>query len=445
MTTDYNELNHEFFNKIENVVKIIQATGELFISLHLFDLKENKLIPIKSNERISKLSENYSTAQDIVTFVMKNLSVPETLDSIIKFTDLSTLPERLKDERMISQLFQGKYLGWCNTMFVRLDDEEPIRYALCVVQSVDKDIKRINELKRTARENSKLHSIVGALMSEYSTVCSINLNNENVEFLRSTHRSDHVIDVNNINHTYSDLINFYINYGIYKKDSSTAKDFFSIKNLKSTENGNSKSLIYRNVLGEYGEAKLIRAGRNYVLLGFSEKNKEIEELKSKLFTDSLTGVKNRKYYDEELLPQRCHALVMSDLDFFKNVNDTYGHQVGDIVLASVANALRSCVRKTDEIIRYGGDEFILSFSDITPEALNTLLEKMRKTIEAIKIEKYPDINLSMSFGAVYGDSTVENMIPVADDALYVSKEKRNTVTVNKYDNNKILKLKRTDD
>ena len=101
MTTDYNELNYEFFNKIENVVKIIQATGELFISLHLFDLKENKLIPIKSNERISKLSENYSTAQDIVTFVMKNLSVPETLDSIIKFTDLSTLPERLKDERMI--------------------------------------------------------------------------------------------------------------------------------------------------------------------------------------------------------------------------------------------------------------------------------------------------------------------------------------------------------
>ncbi len=439
MISNNEELNHDFFNHIDNILKIIQATSELFISVHLFDLKENKLIPIKTNERIRQLSENFSSAQEIVSFVMENVSAPETLDSIKEFTTLETLPERLKDKKMLSQMFQGKYLGWCNTMFVKLDEEVPLRYVLCIVENVDKDVKRIKALRKTKRENSKLNSIVDALMAEYTTVCSVNLDNEHVEFLRTSERSSNVLNEGNMEPIYHNLINYYIDNGIYQKDRKVTKEFFSIDNLKSIKSGASKSLIYRNEFKEYGETKLIRTGKKYVLIGFSEQKKRIEEMKEIIFTDSLTKVKNRKYYDEELVAQKCQGLVMADIDYFKTVNDTYGHQVGDQVLMMISKALKSCVRKTDEIIRYGGDEFIISFQEITKEALETLLEKMREKVEKIKIEEYPNIQLSMSFGAVFGDSIVEKMVTTADESLYVSKENRNMVTIVPYEEQKVLK------
>ena len=271
----------------------------------------------------------------------------------------------------------------------------------------------------------------------------INLLNEKVEFLRVSERSKNVISSVKLPANYSNLINFYIYNGICFKDTSAAKEFFTLDNLKSTKENYNKSLIYRNNLGEYGEAKIIRTGNHYVLIGFSEKDKEINDMKEKLFTDSLTGVKNRKYYDEEVINQQCKGLVIADVDLFKNVNDTYGHLIGDKVLIEVANTLKSCVRKTDDVIRYGGDEFVISFNDITPNALQAILEKMRCSVEKIKIDEYPELRISMSFGAVYGSSIVEDMISSADEALYNSKENRNIVTTVPYVEGKVLKLART--
>ena len=433
------DFNDDFFNDRTNILKIIGATSELFITLFLFDLKENRMIPIKTNKRIEALSSNFLTAQDKVNYIINNLSAPETLDSIREFTNLETLPDRLKENNMVSQLFMDKYLGWCNTMFVRLDNTEPMRYALCMVQNVDKDVKRIEELEKRAEGNYKEHAIYEALIDDYSTVCSINLETNDIEFLKVSERVNSELCLDRIESKYNKLINYYIMTGIHSKDVALATDFFSLDNLKSVEEGVGKSLVYRNEYGIYGEAKLIRTGKNHVLAGFREINYEIDKFKTQLFGDSLTGVRNRKYYDEELFDKKCQGLVMVDVDYFKQVNDTYGHQVGDFVLATVAKVLKSCIRRTDDIVRYGGDEFIIAFEDIPLEVLERLLEKMRKAIEDVTIEGYPNIKLSMSFGAVYGNGIVGKMMLGADEALYASKEKRNMVTINKYSKGKVLK------
>ena len=174
-------------------------------------------------------------------------------------------------------------------------------------------------------------------------------------------------------------------------------------------------------------------------MGFTEKSREIEEMNAKLYTDSLSNVKNRKFYDEELSFKLCQGLVIADIDNFKEINDTYGHQVGDVAISKVANALKSSVRKSDNVVRYGGDEFIISFSEITKDALKKSLEKMKSSIENIRIEGQPSIHLTMSFGATYGTSTVEEMFKDADDALYKSKETKNTITLTPFNKNKVLK------
>ena len=81
-----------------------------------------------------------------------------------------------------------------------------------------------------------------------------------------------------------------------------------------------------------------------------------------LYTDSLTEVYNRRYYDEQFRDSDdIEAVVVIDVDSFKHINDRYGHHAGDIVLRRIAKTVSSCVRKTDAVIRYGGNEFVIIF------------------------------------------------------------------------------------
>ena len=175
--------------------------------------------------------------------------------------------------------------------------------------------------------------------------------------------------------------------------------------------------------------KIVRTGEETAVFGFTNKNNEITEINDKIYRDSLTQVMNRKFFDEKLASCNCQAVVMADIDFFKEINDTYGHQCGDAALAAVASILSSSVRNLDRVVRYGGDEFLISFKGISHEVLKVRLEQMRAFAEKIKLQDYPNVQLTMSFGGTFGDGTVSDMLSFADKALYVSKKKRNCVTL----------------
>ena len=120
---------------------------------------------------------------------------------------------------------------------------------------------------------------------------------------------------------------------------------------------------------------------------------------------------------------------MADIDLFKGINDNYGHQCGDEAIAAVASFLNSAVRNMDCVVRYGGDEFLISFKGIAPDVLKMRLEQMCAAVGKIQLPSCPDVKLSMSFGGTYGDGVVSDMFSFADKALYESKKKRNCVTL----------------
>ena len=164
------------------------------------------------------------------------------------------------------------------------------------------------------------------------------------------------------------------------------------------------------------------------LLGGHGKDEVIKYITShnhKLYVDILTGIYNRRYYEEQLRDM-CHisAAAMLDMDRFKVINDTYGHLVGDLALKTVAKAIKSCVRKTDSIVRLGGDEFFVVFRDIPFHVFKKKLEAIRACVEKVVISGYPRLHVSISIGGAYGPGRTSDLMEVADRLFYQAKREQ---------------------
>ncbi|MBU9742877.1 diguanylate cyclase [Lachnospiraceae bacterium ASD3451] len=156
-----------------------------------------------------------------------------------------------------------------------------------------------------------------------------------------------------------------------------------------------------------------------------------------LYIDSLTSVYNRRYYDEHFQgSDNIQAMVVIDVDNFKHINDNYGHDVGDIVLQNIAQTVLSCVRKTDAVIRYGGDEFVIIFFNIPPDIFEKKLERIRYSVDSLIIDDRPELHMSVSIGGAYGIGTTKKLFKIADKMMYQSKDTKNRVTICFLDENK---------
>ena len=163
------------------------------------------------------------------------------------------------------------------------------------------------------------------------------------------------------------------------------------------------------------------------------------EYMQKAHYDTLTNVLNRNYLDDiyenefklAKLTGKRFSVAMCDLDHFKTINDSYGHDSGDIVLKSFASFLKSTLRETDYIIRYGGEEFVIIFPSTSIENGIKLLERFKENLEHLDIETNTKIiNITASFGIIEIDPNdsdkyefnIENSIRKVDEKLYLAKE-----------------------
>lgn len=146
-----------------------------------------------------------------------------------------------------------------------------------------------------------------------------------------------------------------------------------------------------------------------------------------LYHDVLTNAYNRRFFEKQLRKlMEVNAIAMLDLDQFKQINDVYGHQAGDDALRMLVSAVTACVRnRSDALVRYGGDEFLLIFPHIPEHVFIKRLEQIRATVQALHMIEYPDLHLTVSIGGVYGACTLDPGIRQADKLLYQAKECRN--------------------
>lgn len=177
----------------------------------------------------------------------------------------------------------------------------------------------------------------------------------------------------------------------------------------------------------------------------------MEELKENLIHDGLTKLKTRKYFIEEIEENisdlsnpesnkrkesfKHISCLFCDIDNFKEINDIYGHFLGDEILKEVADILKTNVRPTDTVCRWGGEEIVISLLGADEASAAIKAENLRKTVEGLSekyAEKYPNIKISLSIGVASFELglSAEDIIKRGDKAMYSAKnEGRNCVKI----------------
>ena len=173
--------------------------------------------------------------------------------------------------------------------------------------------------------------------------------------------------------------------------------------------------------------ELVKHLENDTLIDTDGRDKLVGKLQgyqNKLYIDPVTGVYNRRYFEDEIRNmQNSAGVAMIDLDDFKLYNDIYGHDMGDQVLCIVADVIKNCIRKTDKLIRYGGDEFLLILSDMVRGTLRGKLLQIQEAIENATIPNCPRLKLTASIGGVISeDGKIDEAIAKADQLMYKAKD-----------------------
>ena len=171
------------------------------------------------------------------------------------------------------------------------------------------------------------------------------------------------------------------------------------------------------------DAVMDEDGRNELIKQLSGYNRE-------LYTDALTGIYNRRYYEERIRNSNMSAgVAMIDLDDFKIYNDTFGHDAGDLALTTVVGIIKDNIRRTDMLIRMGGDEFLLVMPDIGEQAFADKLNQIQEKVHSSKVPGYSQLRISVSIGGVLSGigNTVEQAIRKADQFMYQAKTCKNMV------------------
>ncbi|AIQ49951.1 chemotaxis protein CheY [Paenibacillus sp. FSL R7-0273] len=182
------------------------------------------------------------------------------------------------------------------------------------------------------------------------------------------------------------------------------------------------------------------AGLNQIHAEIQQKQQELMELNAVLVelstTDKLTGLKNRRYFEDMLSRQlelfretgEPFSLLIIDIDHFKRINDTFGHQTGDYVLEKLGSLLRFHSREKDTAARYGGEEFVLILPDLAADEARLVAENLRLETQ-LAVWETGSLTVSAGIATCADGDTGQTLLHKADKALYASKEGgRNRVT-----------------
>lgn len=178
--------------------------------------------------------------------------------------------------------------------------------------------------------------------------------------------------------------------------------------------------------------ELVRKMDEDVLLDVQGREKLVGKLiqyDDRLYRDALTGAYNRRYFEDRVRDLSINAgVALIDLDDFKLCNDTYGHDAGDIALQTLVRTIRKCLRQSDQIIRYGGDEFVLILPEIGETRFVYKLQQIQSKIHNAHVSQHGKMQMSISVGGVMTNGErIEQAVSRADKLMYQAKTQKNMV------------------
>ena len=422
----------------------LEALSENYVSILLIDLDKDDSTPIKSTPYADSLLEPGMPVRDTILKVFRGAVTDEFTDEMQEFADIDLLPAKMVNRRSLSMKYCSRGLGWCVATFMAAerDKSRNLKKIVLAVQCVDEQQKKEKEYEDAlSRAYRNENAILGELIRMQSVgVMAVDDKGKIIV------ANDMVLDM----------------FGNEGKDviGRTVHEFFEGKELKIPDNSaqmyddvieNGGSFNYQIVVypdQEDREACYLMAEVKRVDLLDNTKitvtcytdittGKLLEEkLRILSETDSLTGIANRRCGESQiklLLKENVPGIFcVFDVNNFKQINDTYGHQTGDDTLVAVAKAIRSSFRSDDIFMRLGGDEFAIYMRGVTTDELAKIrIARFFENISRIELPNVQKGSVTISLGAVIAEPTengtiqdeYESIYKRADEQMYRCKSK----------------------
>ena len=421
----------------------LEALSDSYVSLIMIDIENGETTVIKSSPYVDSLLEPDLSIRDNILKIFKNVTADDYRKEMLDFGDLDLLPGRMINRRSISMQYLSKGIGWCVATYIaaQRDAERNLQKVVLAVRSVDEQKKREQEYEEAL---SRAYENGNAILAELIRMQSVGV--------IAVDENEKIIVANDA------VLEMFGNAGTDAIGMSV-REFFGNKELKIPEdskeiydsvmqNGNPASyqlVVYPDgadgdpcyLMGEVKRVDLLDNTKIVVTCYTDITSGKILEDKLRILseTDALTGIANRRSGESQirlLLKEGVSGIFcLFDVNGFKTINDTYGHQTGDDTLVAVAKAVKASFRNEDIFMRLGGDEFAIFMRGVTTEELARIrIARLFENIARIELDNVPKGSVTISLGAVIVEAVdgvihddYESIYKRADAQMYKCKSK----------------------
>ncbi len=429
--------------EVEEQLEIINALSKSFRNVFLANLTEG-------TARAIRLADNYNV-KAIRDVSNQTFQFDAVIDRWVRETVHPDDKKRIKETlnvKTVRQIFskQDSYVGTYRNIedgvqhyyqydFRRVGDTDNVVVGFQLIDKiVEEQIenqKRERALEEARLKEEKEHAeVINSLSTIYSTIFQANINTHEYEVLTSIPLMMTVTARKGI---FDDVKDTLIATFMEPEFREPLREFLDLNTLADRlENVNTVATDYKAPTGQWMQARFIAKrrdenGRAIETLYVARDITEERLIKAQAEHDPMTGVLNRRGFDQILKSlekdKRNFALILVDVDNFKNVNDTYGHEVGDVILKRVSKFLAEGFRSIDHVCRIGGDEFAVIMLDVTSDLGYTIEDKISAINHQLATPKENVPAVSLSVGAAFMDreNPGESLFKDADLALYYVK------------------------
>ncbi len=436
------EATHQ--KEVEEQLEIINALSKSFRNVFVANLTEG-------TARALRIADNYNV-KAIRDVASQTFPFDAVVDRWVRETVHPDDKKRIKETlnvKTVREIFakQDKYVGTYRNIedgvvhyyqydFRRVGDTDNVVVGFQLIDKIVEEQKEAQKRERALEEarlnEEKEHAeVINSLSTIYSTIFQANIITHEYEMLTSVPLMTKVATTKGI---FDDVKDVIIETFIEPEFKEQLREFLDLNTLADRlEKINTVSIDYKAPTNQWMQARFIvkrrdENGRAIETLYVARDITEERLIKDQAEHDPMTSVLNRRSFDQILQSmekdKRNFALILVDVDNFKSVNDTYGHEVGDAILKRVSTLLTDGFRSIDKVCRIGGDEFAVIMLDVTSEFEYTIKKKIDAINSQLETHEENVPSISLSVGAAFMDreNPGESLFKDADRALYYVKE-----------------------
>ena len=420
-----------------------EALSQSFVAVILIDLEKDKDIPVKTTSYANGLLEPNMPTREKILRIFTKTADPEYIDELKEFSDIDTLPARMADRKSISLQYRSSGIGWCVATFTAAERDglHYLKKAVLSVQSVDEEKKKEIEYEEALSRAYKNENAVLAELIKMQSTAVVASDGRRIIIVNDAALK--LFDREGVDPIGMEIFEFWKDAPIKTPDEIKERFYeveenggsFSYQTVSYVE-GNEKDMKY--LMADVKRVDLLDGSKVMITCFYDiTAGKLLEDkLRTLSETDPLTNIANRRCGESQIKLLMSEGIggmfCLFDINGFKTINDSFGHQTGDDVLVAVANAIRSSFRSDDIIMRLGGDEFAIYMRNVlTPELARIRIARLFENVARIELPNIPKGSITVSLGAVGVnadkdadiDSNYDEVYKRADEQMYRCKGK----------------------